>query len=311
VGSIGTGPTIVVQRANRSPIETTAEVRVITGGFARRGSAGGDRGDAALILRLRSLPESQTGPRPSDQFRSELRTQLAAIAARVVEESAPASVGPARTAGSPDAASSPAGARTGRGQHSARRRHRVLRPVLALASAATVLILLLGLAVFLSHGSVPGDPLYGFKRAGENFHLTFAGGQVDKGTIYLQYATKRASEAVALTSHSSDDDLDDTLESTDSDTRNGMQLLGKATLSQSSTNPLSVLIPWIPAQRAVLEKLLAQATPGQARTRVSQSLALLTRAQSRQAQWRTGINCACLALASTDDLGPVLGPPPK
>ncbi|MCW2541420.1 MAG: hypothetical protein JWN95_3145 [Frankiales bacterium] len=284
-----------------------------TGPFARRRPFGGGGGEAALITRLRGLPENLRGPRPSDQFRSELRTQLAAIAVRVVEESDPQPSKQVRTAVTTDATdSAPSGTGAGRGRHSGPRRHRVLRPVLALASAATVLILLLGLAVFLSHGSVPGDPLYGFKRAGENFHLTFAGGQVDKGTTYLQYATKRASEAVTLTDKSGDDnDLEDALKSTDSDTRNGMQLLGKATLSQSSTSPLSILTPWIPAQRAVLEKLLTQAPAGDGKSRVTQSLALLARAQSREAQWRTGINCACLALASTDDLGPVLGPPPK
>lgn len=265
-----------------------------TGRFARRGTVGGNRGEAALILRLRRLPDSRRGPQPSAQFRSELRTQLVAVAARVIEESAP---GPAQAT---------------RGRHSVRRRHRVLRAALVVASAATVLVLLLGLAVFLSGGSVPGDPLYSFKRAGENFHLTFAGGQVDKGTTYLQYATKRASEAVTLTSKSSgDDDLDGALDSADADTRSGMRLLGKATLSQSSTSPLSILTPWIPTQRDILQKLRAQVAAGADNNRVTQSLTLLARAQSRAAQWRTGIPCGCLVLASTDDLGPLLGPPPK
>src|SRR5439155_23146175 len=58
------------------------------------------------------------------------------------------------------------------------------RPLVAIASAAAVLVLLLGVAVWMSSSSLPGDSLYGVKRASENVQLSLASGDAEKGRTY-------------------------------------------------------------------------------------------------------------------------------
>jgi hypothetical protein len=78
-----------------------------------------------------------------------------------------------------------------------RRRH-VLANVLA--AAVALMIALGGLGVTLSGNSLPGDPLYGLKRATESveFGLTF--GEDAKATRHLRLAATRLDELIALRS---------------------------------------------------------------------------------------------------------------
>ncbi|HEX8767433.1 MAG TPA: DUF5667 domain-containing protein, partial [Jatrophihabitans sp.] len=204
----------------------------------RRGSAT----EAELISRLRELP----GPVPEARFKSELRAQLVAITARIVSESAadsteemPATAARSRTAGG-------------------RALRRLRRPLLALAGAATVLVLLLGMAVWMAGGSLPGESLYGVKRASENVQLSIAGNDTAKGQAYLQLARNRMREVAELLSQTSAMPatgrvsadgrqvsphtaslISDTLASADDDTVNAMQLLGRAAVAQRSAEPLT------------------------------------------------------------------------
>lgn len=292
------------------------------GRFALGGRGRATAFESELIARLRVLP---VGPKPDGKFKSELRAQLVAITARIVAESAgdvaaatgrsPALAGRAR----------PAGAAVHTGPATLRGATRALRrPILALASAAAVLALMLGAALWMSSGSLPGDSLYGVKRASENLKLSVAGGDVDKGYTYLRFATTRADEvtkllgkpsalaagpggAVAAGQPSSRTVslVKDTLDSLDSDSRSGMQLLGKATVAQRSAAPLSKLQTWTVGQRAKLSSISSRVPAGDLRTRVQASLTLLKRIETRSAQLKSKVGCACLSQTRSDDLGPV------
>ena len=200
--------------------------------WGRRRAAGHSSVEADLVTRLRALP----GPVPEPRFKSELRAQLVAITARIVSESATAETDPAGSA-----------AVVGSRATGGRAVRALRRPVLALAGASTVLVLLLGMAVWMSNGSLPGQSLYGVKRASENVQLSMAGNDTAKGQAYLQLAGNRVREAAKLLSQPSamvaaggltadgkrisprtTSLVNDTLASADDDTIHGMQLLARA-----------------------------------------------------------------------------------
>jgi hypothetical protein len=286
------------------------------GRFAARSSD--SRGYAAaietdLISRLRNLP---VGPRPDSRFKSDLRSQLVSITARIVAESASeASIAAARAA----AKGSRAGARVGvRGVLGALR-----RPVLTFASAAAVLVLLLGMAVWISSSSLPGDSLYGVKRASENFQLSLAGNDTEKGRTYLDLARNRVTEAAKLlgkpdamaagpgfvaaggVSARTSKLVTEALASADSDSRSGTQLLGKAAVADLSADPLQKLAGWLPAQQRRMTEVVNRIPAGTLHNRAKSSLDLLSRVSARANALKANIGCPCLAQAVSDDLGPV------
>ncbi len=279
--------------------------------------------ESELIARLRTLPP---GPAPSPAFRSDLRAQLVSITSRIVAESVTedsaadysAALLPVRTAAR-RSASTLAGLLSG-----------LRKPALALTSAAAVLALLIGAAVWMSGGSLPGDSLYGVKRASENVQLSMAGNTVSKGYTYLGFATTRADEiAKLLGTHSAlgavaagpgprvteaaggisghtASLVTSTLATADSDSRSGMQLLGKATVAQMSADPLAKLFGWVSDQRARLAQAAAQVPrTNPLSARFAASTALLNRIDARATQLKAALGCACLSQANSDDLGPI------
>ncbi|HEX8079827.1 MAG TPA: DUF5667 domain-containing protein [Jatrophihabitans sp.] len=267
-------------------------------------AAGGSAVEAELISRLRTLP----GPAPEIRFRAELRAQLVAITARIVSES-PAEAAPA------DRRSSAAGSRALR---------TLRRPVLALAGASTVLTLLLGMAVWMSSGSLPGQSLYGVKRASENVQLSLAGNDVAKGEAYLQLAGNRMHEVADLLSQPSAMAtagglsagtprftpriatlVTETLDSADDDSVHGMQLLGRAAVAQLSKEPLAKMSGWLPQQRTLMAEIRDRIPAGALRTRAQASLLLLQRIATRTDQLTSSMGCPCLAQALADELGPL------
>ena len=268
-------------------------------------AAGGSAVEAELVSRLRALP----GPVPEARFKADLRAQLVAITARIVSESAEA--GPSAATALAD--------RQPRGQ--ALRRLR--RPLLALAGASTVLVMLLGMAVWMSRGSLPGQSLYGVKRASENVQLSMAGNDVAKGQAYLQLASNRVREASALLSKPSAmlagggvsaagrvsprtaSLVIDALTSADADSVSGMQLLGRAAVSQLSKEPLAKVSDWLPRQRTLMLEVRDRAPAGSLRTRVLASVGLWQRIATRTSQLTAAMGCPCLAQALADELGPV------
>ena len=293
-------------------------VRGPSGGDPARDSVGVEHD---LTSRLRRLPAAAA---PDPEFKADLRSQLASITARVVAESA---------------AEPP----SGRVETPAARRRLMAfgflrRPILTFAVASLVLVVLLGLTVWMSGGSLPGQSLYRVKRASENVQLSMVSGDAARGRTYLSLATKRIHEATELlgkpdalafpepgrhgrspsggratvilaagggvSAHTAAL-VDDTLTNADSDTRSGMQLLGRAAVSQVSADPLAGLVAWSPAQQAGLDALWTRAPAGGLRNRVQTSMDVLQRIDVRTAELTAKLGCLCLSLAVADELGPL------
>jgi hypothetical protein len=261
--------------------------------------------EGQLITRLRNLP---TPPAPDAQFKADLRSQLVSITSRIVAESTTDE----STVGATNLH------RRRRAAGAAGVLQAMRRPVLAFGAAATVLVLMLGLAVWRSGGSLPGDSLYGVKRASENVKLSMASGDAAKGRTYLDLATKRAKEVLQLLGQPTQSAgavnpidahtaslVTQTLASADSDSRSGMQLIGRSTVADMSAAPLTKLAVWLPAQRSRLTEASTGLPAGTLRTRAQNSLALLLRIETRAADLKSKIGCPCLAQANSDDLGPV------
>jgi hypothetical protein len=270
----------------------------------RRHTSGAGRLENELVGRLQALP---LGPVPDPVFRFELRAQLVAIAPRVVSEEQAS-----RTQTASQASLRPAG-NTGRAGL-----RRIRRPLVTLVGVATVLLAILAGAVWKSTSSLPGDSLYGVKRASEDVRLSVAGGGVDKGDTYLDLAKTRADEVLKLLNHSSGGTpgarpisahtaslIDTTLESADSSSRNGMRLLGLAAVKHAAAGDLAKLDPWLDAQRARLGDIASRVPSGPLADRVRTSLALLDRIGGRAAALRAELGCSCLSDPTTDDLGPL------
>ena len=286
--------------------------RFAFGGAGRR--AGGLESD--LITRLRALP---AGPGPDAGFKADLRAQLVAITARIVAESSE-DVAATRTLVSKPAK---AGLRAGRAGAAGVLRA-VRRPVLAFASTAGVFALLIAVAVLISNNALPGDSLYNVKRASENVELSLAGSSVAKGDTYLTLAARRVDEAGKLLNRPSSiagsggsgapserttSLVSQTLQSADSDSRNGMQLLGRAAVQKLSVEPLTKLPGWLTAERGRLTALSGQLAAGNAGSQLAgnirASLALLDRITQRVAALKANLGCPCLSQANSDDLGPL------
>jgi uncharacterized protein DUF5667 len=245
--------------------------------------------EAELVSRLRQLP---VGELPDDRFKAELRSQLVAIAPRIVSESAPVS-----------APSGPPGG-------GSRRLVLLHRPLLAVTGAAAVLVLLLGLAVWMANGALPGQSLYGIKRASENFQLSVAGSDISKGEKYLKFADSRASESSKLVGSGPASPhtatlVASTLRAADSDTRDGVRLLTGAAVSGVSADPLSKIANWLGPQRSRLTALAPKLPAGPARSQAAASLALLQQVATRISQLKAELGCTCLSSTHTDQLGPV------
>jgi hypothetical protein len=249
-------------------------------------------------------------------FRAELRAQLVAVAPRLVAEGVAGEAGPpARTAlaDRPRPNRRPAALPV---PEPALPRRRVLavhvaRPLAALTVLVVVLGLLLGGAVFASRHALPGDALYGLKRASENVELATASGPVDKAQDLLGFAKTRASEAADLLTQSGSGSVDaktahlirTTLGSGDSDVRQASRLLGSAAVSRNSGSPLDVLTDWAPGQQKRLRQLAAHTNDAALQARVLQSVALVQAAETRAKRLLPVLSC--LRGADSDMLGPL------
>lgn len=249
------------------------------------------RVEAELVSRLRQLP---VGELPDERFRAELRSQLVAIAPRIVAESAPV---PAPSTARPRRVPS-------------RRLVLLHRPLLAVTGAAAVLVLLLSLAVWMANGALPGQSLYGIKRASENFQLSVTGSDTSKGQKYLRFAGSRASESSKLVgagpaSPHTASLVASTLRAADSDTRSGVRLLTGTAVSGVSADPLTKISNWLGPQRTRIAALAPKLPAGPARNQATASLALLQQVAVRVSQLKAELGCSCLSTTHTDSLGPL------
>jgi Domain of unknown function (DUF5667) len=254
-----------------------------------------------LVQRLAAVPPP---PGPSAEFSAQLHAQLVAVTPRLVADGATGTVR--------------------RGWRGLRLRRFPLRKPLAVVGALVVIFaLLLGGAVWLSGSSLPGDSLYGLKRASENVQLSLTGGTAARAKEYLSLAKRRANEVSALLSRASAlaagagpqaadgisarsaKLISDTLGDADSDLRNASRLLTEQAVDNRSADPLRLLLGAVPDQISRLGSIVNRILPGQLHDRAVASEQLATRVLDRANRLRAHLGCSCLTGTATDDLGPL------
>jgi hypothetical protein len=277
----------------------------------------------AVVGALATLP----APAPRAEFRAELRTQLVAIAPRIIAESAPSAT-PELTDIAPTRKSAAAPARAGgraAPQHAdgvfARLRGVSLgRPLAIAASVLTAFVVLLGGAVWMSQKALPGDTLYGLKRANESFQLWMDGGDnTAKAKDLLRFAGYRVDEASGLASRATADAMaagpqagtidshtaqliGNSLGSADADVRDATSLLTKQAVSSKSRSPLQILTDWAPSQLARLRALAAAVPNGSLKQRARSSAWVVSAATNRVKALAPVVAKGCVG-ASSDALG--------
>jgi hypothetical protein len=277
----------------------------------------------AVVGALATLPS----PEPRPEFRAELRAQLVAIAPRIVADSAPTAEAPMVDIVTGAQPARTSRARTGAPKHAdgalARLRGISLgRPLAIAASVITVFALLFGGAVWMSQKALPGDTLYGLKRASESWELATAGSDTAKARDLLDFARTRADEVQGLLSRASASALGSgaqagsvdqhtaelitaTLSSADSDVRSASSLLGKQAVASRSTSPLSIMTDWAPGQLQRLRDIAAAMPDGSLRARAQSSAQVVAAAVHRAQALAPDVARGCASTSVTDALGPL------
>ncbi|MBE7187744.1 DUF5667 domain-containing protein, partial [Jatrophihabitans endophyticus] len=292
--------------------------------------------------RVRALVEKLSrvdyAPAPRPEFRSELRQQLVAIAGRVVTEGEPVAVpstaGPAMldpveaahaARSDADSAAGSQWASVSKLERPARRRkdssdRRVRRPVGLAAACVAVLVLGFSGTVWKSRSALPGDSLYGLKRASENVQLDLTTGDTARGHEYLKLATTRVQEAKdllgqtsALASGSGDQAgglspqtvslIRSTLRSANSDVTSGSSLLGTEAVKSHSARPLTIMTKWAPTELVKLKMLATAIGTGPAHASTLHSWTVVHSALARARTLTPQVTRSCAA-APTDNYGP-------
>jgi hypothetical protein len=253
-----------------------------------------------LVSALATLPS----PAPRAHFRAELRAQLVAVAPRLVAE------------GRAEAEAAAAPQRAERARPHVRIAAGIRIAVAALAACAV----LLGGAVWLSQSALPGDALYGLKRASENAQLALASDGHQRATDLLAFAKTRADEVSELLSQASATAagaqadgaisaakaslIRSTLGSADDDLRQASQLLGGQAVRDRSGSPLDLLLSWAPGQQDRLGDVAGRIPAGDLRDAALASADLVAAAVTRAKALQANVGCSCLGGGGSDSLGP-------
>lgn len=282
-----------------------------------------------IVAGLRTL---EMAPPPRAHFRAELRAQLVAVAPRLVAEGMAAEAPPLPRGAVLERprprpvrdVSQPTGLRrvlAKLGQLP------VSRPLGIVTAVITVFAMLLAGAVVLSRRALPGDALYGLKRASENVELSLASGPTDKANLLLGFAKTRADEVNSLLARADASALavganasagisthtasliKSTLESANTDVTQASQLLGNAAVRDKSSKPLAILAAWTPGQARRLSEAARRIPAGSLHNLAVSSVDLVRAAQLRATDLTPQVGCGCLSNGSSDSLGPL--PCPK
>ncbi|TNC28558.1 DUF5667 domain-containing protein [Amycolatopsis alkalitolerans] len=179
-------------------------------------------------------------------------------------------------------------------------RRRVLAEVLA--AAVALAIALAGLGLVLSKDALPGDALYGIKRAGESAELGLTFGDSAKAQRLLEFASNRLDELTALGDASPAVYLS-TLADFQREAKAGTAELTKVA-TQGSGRQLGELRTWSLDQH---EKLLAAqgGVPSGAFGEFVGSAELLSRIEARAQTLQARLDCFQITTGQTDELGAV------
>jgi hypothetical protein len=176
-----------------------------------------------------------------------------------------------------------------------------------LVAAALFLVLVLsGLTLVLSRNALPGDPLYGVKRAGESTALGLTFGDQAKARKHLEFATNRVTELGELAEQgASEADYRTAYEDFATDLRAGVaQLAAVATSDGSGTQALSDVRLWARNQAARLAADQPK-LPADAVTVFGDVRDLLGKVQERTSGLVERMNCYQITTGTSDDLGPL------
>jgi hypothetical protein len=296
-------------------------VPVLSGSWRRFGdpARSSDPRIRELVGQLRVL---DAAPAPRAHFRAELRAQLVAVAPRLIAEGTPELIRhtPASLQAAPVERAIPTLAHVLLGKL---RRIRIGRPLGIVVTVTTVLAMLLGGVVWISHGALPGDPLYAVKRASEDAQYSLTAGDTARGKELLSFARTRADEVSALLGQTSAMALraglqaaggvdshtagliTSTLGSADQDLTQAAQMLGSQAVRSRSPSPLAVMTSWTPGQQARLQSIANRIPAGALHNRAVASAQLVRAVTAREQQLRGALGCSCLNHARNDVLGPI------
>lgn len=239
---------------------------------------------------------------PSESFRTQTRALLMTAVAR---EGIGRTAIPAQRTG-PTVRSPRAGiaSRLHSGIAAVHGRGRGVRARIAVLVGLALGVLALSGISAASGSAMPGDRLYGLKRAQESAELALAASDASKGKLYLDYAAARLSEAKAV--HLNADLLTSTLADMDDETKRGVALLAADAVGHHDTGPLSLIAQFVQDQDSAINGLLGEVGPNSpaARDRVLSSVTLLDRVNLRVDKLRKAFGCPSIPAVSTDELGP-------
>jgi len=252
-----------------------------------------------------ALATLDPAPAPRAHFRAELRAQLVAVAPRLVAESATEELPAVKGQAAPEKQS------VGRGLLSGLR---LSRPLAAVACAVVVLTMLLGGAVLISRNALPGDTLYGIKRASENAQYALAQSSSERARLKLTFAGHRLEEVQdllpggtgpATVSPHVASLVKSTLSSADSDVMTAAKTLGEQAVQNNSAKPLQTMTSWAPGELHRLSGIIERLPSGPVKDRAEASYTLLNDAYVRASALQAEAGCACLHSTTSDKLGPV------
>jgi hypothetical protein len=169
-------------------------------------------------------------------------------------------------------------------------------------AAALAVLAIAGGSVFASRDAVPGDALYGIKRAAEAAGGIFAGGEAARGQHDLDLATTRLDEIERMARDGATDPAAYTaaFQEFDAATRAGTrQVLAGEDPDRSAAD----LARWATQQTTRVSALRATLPAGQ--SDADDALRLLDRVHDRAVAVAARSGCGQVTSSATDDLGPL------
>ncbi|MEJ2868494.1 DUF5667 domain-containing protein [Actinomycetospora sp. OC33-EN08] len=291
--------------------------------------------DLADDLRIADLLRDAAAATPGPDRAASARMRASVMAAITDEAAPPASsdrtsptlVAPAdgtptRTAHGRRRADRRGGTRPadGRPAPTAGRSRSAVRRLMSTTVAGVACILALGaLTVLLSRGSLPGDMLYGLKRASESAEIGLTSGQEAKGQKHLDIAALRLDEIQQMVQRDTAtaagprptaaglDEADaalvaDNLRAFDQQARTGSKLL-LGLVNRPSGPSAGTLTQWAGSQQKMFDSI-SPSLSERGREQAASSQRLLTQLQDRARAFESDPTCST---SSSDELGPLPG----
>ena len=195
-----------------------------------------------------------------------------------------------------------------------------------------VVLVITGTTYWLAQRALPGDALYGLKRAGESVDLSTKGGDVSRGSAYLSISSTRIDEAFELVKRETSaavpgvrhgntgisaagplsPHVDELVHGvlTDGDTAavTATRLLTTASVSDRAMNPASTVTTWLGDQHTKvgdLVKRLPETSPSTAGGAARHLQRDLARIQTRVKAIAASVKCGTCRFVKSDRLGPL------